>query len=237
MSFTIEWYGGVYMCSSKTMLRRVLPLCALLGALFASLFLYKATARPQVFLTTSSPGKTYTVHLAGQKDRPHIPAISHKVYFSVLKNSENFLSDKQVHSGDWLDPSFEISYPRHTWVSENVLSFYRNEYFSKGTLNTLTVVNSTNEIIKYLRVISDCMVLLFDIQPKSMTELSIPAPRGNLKWVSVEGEYSEGRSIKKNGVDFVIPDEPSGHFTYYIYITGDDLRIESPQLEKYRGTK
>lgn len=225
------------MCSSKFKLRRILPLCALLGALFASLVLYKAIAPPQVFLTTSSPGKTYTVHLAGKKETPRIPALSHEVHFSALKGSEKFLADKYLHSGDWFDPSFEISYPQHTWVSENVLRLYRDEHFSKRTPDTLTVVNGTNGIIKYLRVTSDCMVLLFDLQPRSTTELSIPAPRGNLKWVSVEGEYSEGRSIKEVSADFVIPDEPSGRFTYYIYISGDDLRIESPQLEKYTGTK
>ncbi|MCA1568078.1 MAG: hypothetical protein LC803_21035 [Acidobacteria bacterium] len=109
----------------------------MVGTLFASLFLYQAIAQPHVFLTTSSPGKTYTVSLAGNKDRPHIPAISHEVRFNVLKRTETFLSDDHLFSGDWLDPSFEVLYPQHNWISENVLRFGRAEYFSNGSPHTL----------------------------------------------------------------------------------------------------
>lgn len=217
--------------------KKIISICALLGTLLASLFLYKVIARSQVFLATSSPNRTYIVSLMGRKDSPHIPVVSHKVRFSALKTSKAFLSDKYLHSGDWFDPSFEILYPQHTWVNDNVLRFYSEENFSNSNLDILKIVNGTGKKIDYLRVTSDCLLLIFEVQPNTITELFVPQPRGNLRWISIEGESSNGQSIEKNGVDFVIPKGLSGPFMYNIYITEDGSRIESPNLEKYQGTE
>ncbi len=41
------------------------------------------------------------------------PFVAHTVQFNVLKNNRSILSDKYLHSGDWMDTSYEISFPNH----------------------------------------------------------------------------------------------------------------------------
>lgn len=193
------------MCEAKAVLKRVLSVCALLGALFLSLNLYKALVRPQAFLHTASPGGTYSVHVTGQKDRPYLPFVQHEVRFSATKHAEDFLSDKYLHSGDWSDPSFEMLYPQHTWVNDSVLHFYKQEYFDSGTPESIVVVNQTNRLINYLKVTSVDSFLLFSVQPESAAKLITSPPRGDFTWVSAEGEFSGGQLIKRDGAGFIVP--------------------------------
>jgi hypothetical protein len=155
------------------------------------------------------------------------------VRFSLSKNGESVLTDKPLHSGDWFDPSFAMLYPQHKWESDNVLHFYREEYFSHGTPSTITVVNNSGRAINYLRVTSVDTFLLFDVPAGSKTDLPVSPPRGNVRWVSVGGEFSEEQRIKENGANFLIRQGLGLPSTYYVYITGDVPTIESPHLEKY----
>lgn len=225
------------MRESKNLFKKFLPLLVLPGTLLVSLLVYKIAARPQVFLNTSSPRGTYTVQLAGPSGGARIPAIYHEVQFSVRKQERAFLSNEHLHSGDLLDPSFDLLYPQRTWINDGVLFFYREEFFSKGTPDTLTIRNNTDREINYLRVRADCMFLLFDVRPMSTIELSVPPPRGNLRWVGVEGQYSDGQRIQEHGADFIIRNLSGGPFIYHILITKDGSKIESPQLEKYTGNE
>lgn len=88
------------------------------GVAVGSVTLFKITTEPEAFLSTSSPRGTYTVRLTGRKDRPKVPFVSHRVVFSVSRDKEVFLANKYLHSGDWFDPSFDLWYPEHTWVSQ-----------------------------------------------------------------------------------------------------------------------
>jgi len=225
------------MYKSKVIFKLALPICALIGAVFISLTLYKVTARSRYFLTTSSPKGTYTVHLTGQENRPRFPIIYHQVRFSASKNSKVFLSDKYFHSGDWFDPSFGILYPQHAWVADNVLHFYRQEFFNTNMAEGILVFNKSDKVIDYLKVTSVDSFLLFNIQPGAITELAVSPSRGDSRWINVVGEFSEGQCVKEHGVGFLLPEERNEPFSYYIYITEGDSNIESPLLEKYKGTK
>src|SRR5215213_1569203 len=109
--------------------RRIIVKLALLftfiAAAVGAVQVANITSERVAFLTTSSPNGTYVVRLFGQKDRPKVPMVSHEVVFSVTREGKALSADNFFHSGDWLDPSFDLIYPQHSWVKENVLHFYR----------------------------------------------------------------------------------------------------------------
>lgn len=190
---------------------------------------FAAGASP-VFLTTSSPKRTYTVQFAGRQGRPFLPAAVNTVRFSVRKDADVVLSDRYLHSGDWLDPSFAILYPQHDWPSENVLHLYRQEYFTRGAASKVVVRNDSAVAIKYLRVTSDDTHLLFDVEPGSQMELRIPPARGDLRYITVEGEFSDSKPVEEVGENFFIDKQPT---TFYINVAGNLPTIESPGKQKY----
>jgi len=167
----------------------------------------------------------------GRKERPLF--FTNEVRFEVLKNGRLFMPDQYLHSGDAFDLSFEAGYPDQRWLGENIVHFYRQQYFYEGKPDVLIVVNKTNKVIKYLIIYSTDKFLMFDLQPGSETQLFASPPRGDISSFSVLGEFAEGRSFKK-GAGFRILKQLDGPFTYHIYITDDGSTIECPQLEKHK---
>jgi hypothetical protein len=204
----------------------------LIGVFLVSLTLYRAGGGLSEFFVTSSPNGTYRVSLSGRKGRPPL-GLTSEVRFEVFKNGELFVPKKYLHSGDSFDLSFEAGYPNHGWLRENVLHFYRDEYLKKDRLDTLRVANRTSEKIRYLRVQSIDKFLLFDVEPFSSMEFAASPPRGDIKWVGAEGEFSNGQKIELTGVNFKTRRELGEAFVYYVSVTDHGLVIESPQLEKY----
>jgi hypothetical protein len=141
-----------------------------------------------------------------------------------------------LHSGDWFDPSFELLYPDHKWESDDILHFYKKEFFADGPPEKIVVLNKTREVIQYLRVTSVDTFLLFGVQPESTTTVAVSPPRGDFTWINVEGEFQGGRPIKGNGVGFLIAKGKKGPFAYSIYINENSFAIQSPELERYKQT-
>jgi hypothetical protein len=221
------------MFENKVIVNLVLVL-AVVAAAVGSVQVVKTTIQNDVFLTTSSPKGSYTVRLTGRNDRPKVPLVSHEVLFSVSKDGKVFLTNKYLHSGDWFDPSFNLLYPQHNWVGEDTLHFYKQEFFSEGERESIEVQNRTQKVIQYLRVTSVDSFLFFSMQPGAMSTLIVSAPRADNRWVTIEGEFSDGQIIKQTGVGFLFTKGRKGPFAYYIHINEDGLTIESPDLEKYR---
>jgi hypothetical protein len=129
-----------------------------------------------------------------------------------------------------MDPSYSLQYPNQSWESENVLHFYDLEDFYEQGPAKIIVRNDSNETLRYLRVVSQSMYLLFDLEAGSPTELLIPAPRWESCYLSVDGEFSSGRGISE--VEEFLTSKPS---TYNITVTNDGYTIENPHAEKYKG--
>jgi hypothetical protein len=88
------------------------------------------------------------------------------------------------------DLSFESGFPDCRWLSDNVVEFYYKEFFDKGS-DSLTIKNSTDKTIKYLRVLSENEFLILDIAPGSGMTVRIPAARGDSQSISVEGAFND----------------------------------------------
>jgi len=218
--------------SGKRMIGRIALLVTFVVAAVGSISLVRTIIPAEPFVTTTSPKGTYTVRLTGRKDRPRIPFVEHEVRFSVSKGERLFLADKFLHSGDWLDPSFELWFPENSWLSENILQFYKREFRSDGAHESIVVLNKTAETILYLRIVSVDTFLLFDVQPGAASTLAVSAPRTDSRWVSVEGEFSGHRAIKSAEAGFVVAAAQKGPFVYYVYVNEDGISIESPDLQK-----
>ncbi|HEX8265315.1 MAG TPA: hypothetical protein VF596_07800 [Pyrinomonadaceae bacterium] len=207
------------MCISKKAMKHLLFVSVLAVTLFTSIVLYEVAVRKFPFLTTSSSSGIYTVNLIGRKERPFIFS-TNEVRFEVLKNKGILVSDQYLHSGDFMDTSFDKAYPKHKWVEDNILRFYSEDYLSKG--DTIVVINKTNKVIKYLKIFSTDKFLLFDVQPLSETKLLVSAPGGDFREMYIEGEYSNGLSFQK-GESFSILKEQNSPFSYLIYINDTDI--------------
>jgi hypothetical protein len=209
---------------SKKVLMRFQFTIVLVGALFISIVLYETVIKLFPFFTTSSPADTYTVNLSGRKERPFIFG-THEVRFDVLKNKKSFVYDQYLHSGDFMDTSFEEKYNQHKWIDENILRFYNENYSNKINPDAIIVINQTKEVIKYLKIFSGDKFLLFDLPPISKTKLLVPLPGGDFREIYVQGEYSKGLIFEKGESISLVKGENLPQ-TYIIYINGADLTIE-----------
>jgi hypothetical protein len=210
----------------KTIIKWILPVVALFGAIWISLVLYDAAVEANPFFVTSSPGGIYTVKLTGQPHRPYF--FTNTVNYHVLKNGQPFIPGTYMHSGDDMDISFELAYPNHRWLNENLLHFYREQYFNDGKPDTLIVVNRTGQIIKHLNVASVDQFLFFDIQPEAEIKLLNSQPRVDNKGINIDGVFYDGRRIE-GGKTLSPNKELSSPFTYYIYINADGATFEGPK--------
>lgn len=197
-------------------------------ALTAGVVAHRLFFKPLVWLSTSSPGRTYTAELTGNKSR----SFYHAVRFNLTRNGQTVVRNAHAHSGDWMDVSFELAYQQHAWVSENALRFWRNPDVPEKKSDTLLVSNSTGKEIRYLKINAKDMFLIFEVESESTLELN-PSHQSWLSWIECEGEFIDGQRISWKGVNFFhryTIDEP---LRYCVFITDGGVRIESPQIEGF----
>lgn len=102
-----------------------------------------------------------------------------EVRADVSKAGQLFVSDIWLHRAeDSFDLSFEAGFPEVRWLTDNIVEFYRPEYFDQGA-DSLTVENNAGKLIKYLRVQSGNKFLIFELGSGKSISLKIPAARGD----------------------------------------------------------
>ena len=177
--------------------------------------------RTQEFLTTTSPDHTYTVRLKGNKGRPLI--MPNEVRADVSKAGQLFVSDIWLHRAeDSFDLSFEAGFPDVRWLTDNIVEFYRPEYFDQGT-DSLTVENNAGKLIKHLRVQSENKFLIFELRSGESISLKIPAARGDSQWIAVAGAFADGLEIPFKSESF----DKRHHSNYHIAVALSDTTIDA----------
>jgi hypothetical protein len=141
------------------------------------------------------------------------------------------VTDRVAHSGDWLDISFELAYPEHAWIAENVMRFWRKpDRVQDDRSDTLLVSNGASKTVRYLRLKAKDMFFVFDIQSNSSMQLSFThQSEGNGIWC--EGEFEDGQHFEY-GVSFLESKMP-GPLRYCLVLHDDGLTIESSQERGY----
>lgn len=217
-------------------MRKLYKFIALTGALVltlsAGIFIHGLLFEPTVWLSTSSPNKTYRVEMTGDKGRGGFLFMG-EVRFNVIRNGQVTVKNAYAHSGDFMDISFELAYPEHAWVSENIMRFWPNPHLpeEKEKSDTLLISNDTGNAIKYLRIKLKDMFLVFDMQPHSTLKLSST----HQSWSSgvwVEGEFEDGQHIDY-GAGFPHHNKVNEPLRYCVSINPNHVKIESPQMGGY----
>ena len=184
-------------------LKWLLTVFILGGSLLICFLLYSFVLKPlPTFLTTASPDRTYTVTLKGQKTRPIF--FTATIRFDVLKNGTSILSDKFLYSADGMDIPFETWYPNHRWLNEQSIQFYREQNLRDTPPDTIVVANNTGKTIKYAKIDSIDILIFFEMQPGFKVSIPTSQSKGDGKWLSVEGEFSDGLNISEFGADFSV---------------------------------
>jgi len=132
-----------------------------------------------------------------------------------------------------MDISFELAYPEHAWINKNTLRFWRNpDRPGYSRLDTLLISNNTDKVIRFLRIRTNDMFFVFDVQPHSQLSLSFSQQsEGNDIWT--EGEFEDGSRFE-HGVG--LPENKSGEsLGYCMAIDNDRVIITSLQETGDRG--
>jgi len=145
------------------------------------------------WLSSTSPNQKYRIELTGDKGRGGVFSYA-VVNYDVIVNGEMLTRDRPLHYGDFMDISFELAYPEHAWIAANTLRFWSPQDRREDKLDTLLITNSTEKVIRFLRVKSWDMFFVFDIQPRSQVKLSF-THRSEGKGISVEGEFDDHSMI------------------------------------------
>ena len=188
-----------------------------------------------VFLSTSSPNKTYKVELIGNKSSPSLPFVDHEAHFNLFKGDQPLVKNAYLSRYDWFDSGVDEMYPEHKWASDSVLRFSSDISKSEKSYDSLVVTNKTNKTIKYLRIVAGDLLFIFEMPPNSKSKFSVPH-LGDLPWVTGEGEFADSQQIKANGVNFLNNKTKLDVSLHYcISVSDDSLKTESPILEGYNG--
>lgn len=195
-------------------------------AIAIGFFTYKWTFE-SVWLTTSSPHKTYTVEFTGDKGRGGfiIPSF---VGYKVIKAGNIIARNSSVHSGDWMDISFELAYPQHDWIDENVLRFWGDSNLpeQRNKFDTLLISNETDRAISHLEVKAKDLFLIFDIPPHTTMKLSSShQTEGTGFWT--QGAFDDGKAFS-NGASFCAA-ESNEPLQYRLSVNQAGIRISRLQ--------
>jgi hypothetical protein len=191
-------------------------------------------AQSPVWLSTSSPNKTYTFELTGRKSRPSVPGVMNEARFNLLKGTDPLVKNAYVDSYDWFDSDFVEMYPEHKWVNESILRFGYKLAKSQQSIDSLTVSNRTDRLVRYLKITASDMIFVFDLPPRSATKLAVPH-QGWLSWVAAQGAFSDGQSLPTNGVNFFHRDRLTDPLQYCVSVSEGLIKIESPVMDGYNG--
>ncbi len=201
---------------------------AFIVTLIAGVLIYWEYGYYKVWLVSTAPNQKYTVELTGDKGRGGI-IVPSAVKYNILIGGEKVISDQTVHSGDAMDISFELAYPKHAWINENTLRFWRDVHPPEDNLDVLLISNNTNKLIRYLRIKAWDLFFVFEVQPQTQVRLLFPHWSGPS--ISVEGKFADGATIDY-AAGFV-ESRSEQQLGYCVAIDYDRVAITNPRVKAY----
>jgi hypothetical protein len=179
---------------STLRLYKLIAAAIFFSTLIAGVAIYRKYGYYTVWLSTTSPNQRYTVELTGDKGRGGI-LIPSVVRSNILIGGERVVSDRYVHSGDAMDISFELAYPKHAWVNESTLQFWSDRHRREDNLDVLLITNNTQKVIRYLQIKTWDLIFVFDVQPQSQVKLLF-THRTEGKTIYFEGKFDDGARVE-----------------------------------------
>lgn len=213
------------------MRRAILGICFLIFTTLVGVFGYSYSEKP--FDVLISPNEKYKVELYGNKQRPWFFAntVTAKIF-----ESGKYLASDEIHYGDWMDSSFDLTYQNYIWVEDNILSFRgtQNHQVAGGENgDSLLISNRSEKQIRLLKIrFGVNLFLIFDLPPNSSQRVYInhsKAPED----IYAEGKFSDGNKIASEGVIFTEASKRriDGLFKYCVSVENGKVLINSSQIE------
>ena len=182
-------------------------------------------------LTTTSPNKTYRVHM---QDREAV-GFEHVVHFNVAKNEQPLIENEIFYSD-----SSEFIYPelKYSWAGENVLRF--GELDSSVKPDEVSITNQTDKIVRYLKIDAGNSYLLLELQPQTTIRLGDRPQtdkRADMSWLGGFGKFVDGRSFSNWGMNFHISGKYTSPAHYCVFIRERDVIVQSKEFEGFGTDK
>src|SRR5688500_19271050 len=113
-----------------------------------------------------------------------------------------YVADVFLHEAwDALDLSFELGFPEIRWPANNVVEFYRPQYFEDGN-DIFIVQNRSGKPLKSLFVHAVSTFLVVDMRPAASLSLKAPKARSDWQWIVLEGLHDDGTKIPRHDKSF-----------------------------------
>jgi hypothetical protein len=207
-----------------------------------SILVWKVALYPQKhLLSTSSPNSIYRIELKKEPrsdqqtaeeirlDRPYVTA-------TVYRGDQLFAEGIVLSSEGAFDTPFEGMYPNHIWLSDKTIRFGPKSYFNQPS-DILFITNDSAKVIKYLRIDSTEIYLLFDVQPNESISFPVywPEVKGiNFKNILVRGMFNDGTLISPVSTNFPYTSSSLNQMNFCAIIAAKDINISSQELEGFR---
>jgi hypothetical protein len=187
------------------------------------------------FVESVSPGGTYTVVVSGIPEAPTGMFVDHKARVTVSKSFETVVSNRVIHWADSMDRGFTDEFGPHEWTRENVFRFVSSGAKHAHFLDRVTIRNGSSRRVRFLRVLSTDMLLVFELDPGGGLTLQITGqPRiewftakgqTTYSWIAAEGVWDDGKEIAFVGRNFYeLPTNTAQE--YDVTIASSGLSIE-----------
>jgi hypothetical protein len=126
-----------------------------------------------------------------------------------------------------MDISFELGWPDHRWVGENILQLYREQNFSEFEYpERLILVNKSDKAIRQLQITTNNDKFLgFDLSPGSEIRLIASPSKGDSSGIWVSGKFDDGQIFENRAVFDVTQIRQS--VDYSIVATNDGMNIRT----------
>lgn len=176
-----------------------------------------------------SPNGKYRIELYGDKERPWLPFYENSVKADVVSNGVRNRG-LHIHTGDWMDSSFDLTYQKFRWHNERVLGFHgvgNHEPVASDFGDSLTLLNNTAKRIAYLNVTFGVnRFLVFDLEPGENQELFVVHGMHH-QYIYVAGEFENGLHVKGAGLNFTekAKKQRKGLFRYCATVVGESVVV------------
>jgi hypothetical protein len=176
----------------------------------------------QTLSSAASPNRKYKVEISQKRDAA---GVERYVYLNAYRNGEQFVRNKLIYTGDFLDHDFSDVYPNYSWVSESILKLGRK--VDETQSNGLRITNVSANRISYLLIetYSDKYVL-FDVEPQSIINLKFRF----FGQLSCQGEFAESKQRFGSAVRLSNDAEEGVQGDFSIRVNGRNAIIESSSL-------
>ena len=178
-----------------------------------------------------SPDGHYRIELFGHKGPRNFPIGSNSVHAHVY-SGDRFIGTTSIHTNDFMDTSFEMTYQQFRWSSESVFGLHGvadHDVATNTNGDSLTITNGSSKRINFLNITFGVnKFIALELEPGGSRRVHINHSMAPT-WIAGDGAFVDGQSINWHGMNF-FEDAKRGKerlFRYCFTVKDSGLKIDS----------